>query len=216
MKNLYICDFEFLPVIFPDYKIVRECEYVKKNCVYVGRESIPGDLEAICVSPFLNRFVDISLPDNISIVRFVHTRKGKTQVPSQVEKHVLALHEKSIFMDELKRFMAVGKWASLADADARVYRMFGSLLETRRDFLSHYFTLREVYSFEHIWECILTFFRRVVDTKADLRDFTQYYRRIIEGFRKHKDQLSGVLSFLSRNHFDEIVLLDYLLGLRIY
>ncbi len=216
MKNLYISDFEFLPIVFPDYRLVRECEYVKKGWIYIGRDSVPGDLEAICVVPFLNRTVDVSLPDNLAITKFAYSRKGKDKIPSQVEKRVMAIREKYIFVDELKRFMAVGKWVSLTDVDVKVYRMFRSFLETRRDFLYQYFSLREVYSFEYVSDCILTFFRRVVDVKTDLQDFSRYYRKIIDGFRHYREQILASLFFLSRNHFDETVFLAYLLELKIH
>lgn len=214
MKNLYMCDLEYLPIIFPDYKVVRECEYVKKGWIYIGHADVPGDMEAICLSPFLNKTVNLSLPDNVAVVKFAYGRKGKDIVPSQILKHVGATREKLIFMGELKRFMAVGKWEISSDVDAKIYKMFGALIQDHRQFLNQYFILRETYSFEHIWESLLTFFRRVVDAKADTSKFSSYYRRQIDSVRVYRDRISGILALFSRNHFDEAVVLDFILGLR--
>jgi hypothetical protein len=216
MKNLYICELEFLSVLFPDYQIVRSCEYVKKDWIYAGNLDIPGDMEALCVSPFLNKNVNISLPDNVAIVRFAYGRKGIQTVPGQVIKHVESLQDKLILMRELKRFMATGKWENFCDVDTKVYKMFAALTEDNRQFLNQYFILRETYSFEHVWESILTFFRRVVDTKADLSNFTSFYQKQIEAIRAYKDQIAKIMSIFSRNHFNETILLSFILDLRLH
>jgi hypothetical protein len=213
MRNLYICDRDYLPFIFPEYQIVEHSTYIKSNQIYVGADKVPGDSEAFSVVAFLNRSVALSLPDNAAVVTFAFERKGKPKVPKYVERRIPTL-EREAFMRELKYFMATGSWKNFTSVDVKVYQMFAALLQDKKHFLNLYFRLVDQFGFEHMWESMLTFFRRVLDTKADLHGYRDYYRKLILGFRVYSNQIYELLNLFFGNHFNEVTVLDFLMKLR--
>ena len=212
MKHMYICDRDYLPIIFPEYQVVDHGEYIKNNQIYVGAEKVPGDSEAFCVSTFLNKLVILSLPDNLSVVKFAFERKGK-KFTKLVERQV-PIMDKDMLILGLKYFMATGTWRGVANVDVKIYQMFAALMQDNRQFFSLYFRLVDQYGFDHVWDSMLTFFKRVLDTKADLRQVSAYYRKLITDFRIYSRKIYDLLNFFLHNHFNELMVLDFLMRLR--
>lgn len=212
MKNLYCFDVRLLPVVFPECQIISEALYVPRNAIYIGRDTVMGDESAMVFKRMLGKGVDISLPDRTAILNYVYAKKGAGAPTKSIEKYVIRMQDDA-FSKELNRFMAVGKWVKSTEVDTKVYELFDALTQSKSHFLKVYFSLRETYSLGEVWSSVLTFFQRVVSFSNE-SDFSDFYKAVILKFKTQSDRIASVASMVMEDNFDELGVINFLLGIR--
>lgn len=212
MINIYCYDVDVVLILFPELQPVVEGTYVGHKQIFIGRGHPVGEDDAYCLFRVLNAQVQLSLPDRWAVVEYAFKRKGR-KVTKSLQKHVERL-EKDEFITEFRVFMAMGKWSKVTKIDAKIYNLFKDLTESREQFMTSYFLLREKYSYQEIWASILTFFSRVLhydSTDASLSDF---YKKVIERFKNQSGKIKAALTYFLSNEFTEMNVIVFLLSVR--
>lgn len=214
MNKVYAYDVDVLRVLFPDYRFTAEPGYLSGKVIFVGRDLVQGDGEALVFTRSLSKEVLISIPDRLEAVKFAAQRKGVGHLQKSLEKYIQNLSKEN-FLRELNHFMASGKWLRVTDTDAKVYELFKALSESKVEFLKVYFQLRKTVSFQVLWSSVLTFFLRVVsyDTEAP-SGMSDYYRAVVLRFKNQSNKIRSVLNLVGSNHFDEVTALQFLLEVK--
>lgn len=213
MNRVYAYEADVLRVLFPDYRIVTVPGYLSGKVIFIGRDLVQGDEEAMVFSRVLNKDVSISIPDRMSAVAFAAQRKGAGHLQKSLEKYIEKLSREE-FLVELNYFMATGKWVKVTDADTKVYELFKALSESKVEFLRVYFQLRKTTSFQVLWSSVLTFFLRVLSFDPESTAVSEYYKGVIIRFKNQSQKIRSVLQLVGSNHFDEATALSFLLEVR--
>lgn len=213
MRNLYVYDFDLLPALFPEYRITSAPGFLPRRTIFVGREPVQGEDDSFTAVRMLVKDVSVSIPDQVSAFNFAIAKKFAGAQPKSLERYVEKL-KKEDFIKELQHFMALGKWRKLSDVETKVYELFATLTESKIEFLKTYFSLRDSYSFEELWKSILTFFVRVIRYDPTDPNISDYYKGVLSKFKNQSSKIKTVLGLVSGNHFDEVLMLEFLLEVR--
>lgn len=212
MIIIYLYDPLFLGVLYPDLRVYKGGAYVGHGWVYDGKERIVGDPGAFWLVSSPNK-AEIKILSREDLVKHAYSRKGK-KCPDRILKRILNLSREEL-IGELKLFMTLGRWKNLSCVNLRVYQLFDAMCESKSKFLCEYFRLRDELSFNVLWSSILTFFIRVIDVdEGNDPNVSAFYKSIILRFKDQSGKLKSVVDLLLRNHFDELMALDFILGIR--
>lgn len=213
MINIHCYNINLLKILYPGYKISDKEQFIAKQIIYTGNKPVVGDHEVIYYHSYMNKNVEIKLHDCKSVVCHAYKRKKVKIVPKSIIRHIEKLPVDRL-EQELRLFMAVGKWSKGLTTDVKVYKLFDVLGQSKKQVLSVYFALRRQHHVYELWGSILTFLIRVKNFKDDGAIVSDYYKEIIKSFQNRSSKLSSIVNLLYKNHFNEIVILNTLLKVR--
>ena len=212
MRTLHLYDRALLPILFPDYILTKEPSELPEKTIFLGRQRVFGADSAFAFKPFLSEAVDVSLPDRAAVMTFVYNRKN-VRLTKSIKKYVDKLNDLD-FYKELRYFMAASKWKKFSVLDVKVYELFKALTQSKAEFLNLYFKLRKDHVLNELWSSVLTFFQRVAQDTSEDKSLSDYYRTIIETFKRQSRGVKSVVKIIRYGRFDEVLVLNILLKLR--
>jgi hypothetical protein len=171
--------------------------------------------KAVFLFPFSTSTCQINLKDREAVIDFV-TNSFLVKTNKDMRKKLLTLSDEDFFQT-LKLAIALKKWRLPEHEDAKVYKLFEDLMDSRTKAAATLFTLlEEGKTMPEIWASILTFLNRVDQVKeGDTENLSDYYRTMLDRASK---TLSGwrpkVLPLLTLSEVSDIHLATVAFSLR--
>ena len=213
MKVVYCFDEQFLPILYPDFRIQLEGDYVHKGCLFMGRGRPKGHDSALFFVRNHVSEIDISVANRAALVSLAYSRKARI-APKSMAAYVEKL-PLNLFKEELKHFMATGKWEKVESNDMQAYELFFALRESRESFLKVYFKLRERLPYQVIWSYVLSFFGRVAEFDPKNSRFTKSYNDLLYSSKKNLSKYKMAFYFIDGDmEFNEASFVSFLLSVR--